>query len=126
VARAQIQSDRRNRIGQCAHSLQEKPPQLTLGTDPVMTRAATDPLAFATAALAARSRGARALAQHLPGTAQMAIENLSERCVRPEQTRGRRRHSRMATIAASSICDHRRRSPVISHDDDLDQIVTFL
>ena len=66
-------------------------PQLTLGTDPVQIRAATDPLAFATAALAARSRGARALAQDLLGTAQMAIENLIERYVRPEQTKGRRR-----------------------------------
>jgi hypothetical protein len=34
-------------------------PLLTLGTDPVQIRSATDPLAFATAALAARSRGAR-------------------------------------------------------------------
>jgi hypothetical protein len=32
-------------------------PLLTLGTDPVQIRSATDPLAFATAALAARSRG---------------------------------------------------------------------
>ena len=66
-------------------------PQLTAGTDPVMIRSATDPLAFATAALAARSRRARALAQDLLGTAQMAIENLIERYVRPEQTKGRRR-----------------------------------
>jgi hypothetical protein len=64
---------------------------LTLGTDPVQIRSATDPLAFATAALAARSRGARALAQDLLGTAQMATENLIERYVRPEQTKGRRR-----------------------------------
>ncbi|HEX5424359.1 MAG TPA: hypothetical protein VFW94_12485 [Candidatus Acidoferrales bacterium] len=66
-------------------------PELTLGTDPVQIRAATDPLAFATAALAARSRGARALAQDLLATAQMATENLIERYVRPEQTKGRRR-----------------------------------
>jgi hypothetical protein len=66
-------------------------PLLTLGTDPVQIRAATDPLGFATAALAARSRGARALAQDLLGTAQMAVENLIERYVRPEQTKGRRR-----------------------------------
>ena len=66
-------------------------PELTLGTDPIQIRAATDPLAFATAALAARSRGARALAQDLLGTAQMATENLIERYVRPEQTKGRRR-----------------------------------
>ena len=36
-------------------------------------------------------RGARALAQDLLGAAQMATENLIERYVRPEQTRGRRR-----------------------------------
>jgi len=66
-------------------------PLLTLGTDPVQIRSATDPLAFATAALAARSRGARALAQDLLGTAQMATENLIERYVRREQTKGRRR-----------------------------------
>jgi hypothetical protein len=66
-------------------------PVLTLGTDPVQIRSATDPLAFATAALAARSRGARALAQDLLGTAQMATENLIERYVRPEQLKGRRR-----------------------------------
>lgn len=66
-------------------------PELTLGTDPVQIRAATDPLAFATAALAARSRGARALAQDLVGTAQMATENLIDRYVRPEQIKGRRR-----------------------------------
>lgn len=66
-------------------------PELTLGTDPVQIRAATDPLAFATAALAARSRGARALAQDLLGTAQMATENLIDRYVRPEQIKGRRR-----------------------------------
>ena len=66
-------------------------PELTLGTDPVQIRAATDPLAFATAALAARSRGARALAQDLLGTAQMAAEKLIERYVRPEQLKGRRR-----------------------------------
>ena len=66
-------------------------PAITLGTDPVQIRAATDPLAFATAALAARSRGARALAQDLLGTAQMATENLIDRYVRPEQIKGRRR-----------------------------------
>jgi len=66
-------------------------PLLTLGTDPVQIRSATDPLAFATAALAARSRGARALAQDLLGTAQMATEKLIERNVRPEQLKGRRR-----------------------------------
>ena len=66
-------------------------PLITAGTDPVQIRSATDPLAFATAALAARSRGARALAQDLLGTAQMSTDNLIERYVRPEQTRGRRR-----------------------------------
>jgi hypothetical protein len=66
-------------------------PELELGTDPVQIRASTDPLAFATAALAARSRGARALAQDLMGAAQMASENLIERYVRPEQIKGRRR-----------------------------------
>jgi len=66
-------------------------PALTLGTDPIQIRSATDPLAFATAALAARSRGARALAQDLIGAAQMATEQLIERYVRPEQTKGRRR-----------------------------------
>jgi len=66
-------------------------PELTLGTDPIQIRASIDPLAFASAALAARSRGARALAQDLLATAQMATENLIERYVRPEQTKGRRR-----------------------------------
>jgi hypothetical protein len=66
-------------------------PTLTLGADPVQIRSATDPLAFATAALAARSRGARALAQDLLGAAQMATEKLIERYVRPEQAKGRRR-----------------------------------
>lgn len=66
-------------------------PLLTLGTDPVQIRSATDPLAFATAALGARSRGQRALAADLVGAAQMATENLIERYVRPEQVKGRRR-----------------------------------
>src|SRR5450755_968321 len=66
-------------------------PALTLGTDPIQIRSATDPLGFATAALAARSRGARALAQDLLGAAQMATENLIQRYVRPEQIKGRRR-----------------------------------
>lgn len=66
-------------------------PLLTIATDPVQIRSATDALGFATAALAARSRGARALAQDLLGTAQMATEQMIERYVRPEQTKGRRR-----------------------------------
>ena len=61
---------------------------LTLGTDPVQTRSATDALGNATAALAARLR---ALAMDLLGAAQTAIENLINRYVRPEQTKGRRR-----------------------------------
>ncbi len=64
---------------------------LVLGTDPVQIRSATDALGYATAALAARSRGARALAVDLLGAAQTAIENLINRYVRPEQTTGRRR-----------------------------------
>jgi hypothetical protein len=64
---------------------------LVLGTDPVQIRSATDALGYATAALAARSRGARALAVDLLGAAQTAIENLINRYIRPEQTTGRRR-----------------------------------
>jgi hypothetical protein len=66
-------------------------PVLTLGTDPVQIRSATDALGYATAVLAARSRGARALAVDLLGAAQTAIENLINRYIRPEQTTGRRR-----------------------------------
>jgi len=66
-------------------------PLLTLGTDPVQIRSATDVLGFATAALAARSRGARALAQDLLGGAQLATEKMIERYVRPEQVQSRRR-----------------------------------
>jgi len=66
-------------------------PILTLGTDPVQIRSATDALGYATAALAARSRGARALAVDLLSAAQTAIENLINRYIRPEQTKGRRR-----------------------------------
>ena len=66
-------------------------PALVLGTDPVQIRSATDALGYATAALAARSRGARALAVDPLGAAQTAIENLINRYVRPEPTTGRRR-----------------------------------
>lgn len=66
-------------------------PQITLGTDPIQIRSATDPLGYATAALAARSRGARALAADLLGVAQTATENLIQRYVRPEQIKARRR-----------------------------------
>jgi hypothetical protein len=66
-------------------------PQIALGTDPIQIRSATDPLGYATAALAARSRGARALAADLLGVAQTATENLIQRYVRPEQVKARRR-----------------------------------
>ncbi|MGA8220207.1 MAG: hypothetical protein WB780_01040 [Candidatus Acidiferrales bacterium] len=66
-------------------------PQIALGTDPIQIRSATDPLGYATAALAARSRGARALAADLLGVAQTATENLIQRYVRPEQIKARRR-----------------------------------
>lgn len=66
-------------------------PALTLGTDPVQIRSSTDALGFATAALAARSRGARALAADLLGTAQAAAEKLIQRYIRPEQIQPRRR-----------------------------------
>jgi hypothetical protein len=66
-------------------------PMLSVGTDPVQIRSATDALAFATAALAARSRGARALAADLLGAAQAATENLIRRYIRPEQIQPRRR-----------------------------------
>jgi hypothetical protein len=64
-------------------------PILALGTDPVQIRSATDALGYA--ALAARSRGARALAVDLLGAAQTAIEKLINRYIRPEQTTRRRR-----------------------------------
>ena len=66
-------------------------PALVLGTDPVQIRSSTDALAYATAAIAARSRGARALAQDMMMSAQQAIEKLIERYVRPEQFKARRR-----------------------------------
>lgn len=64
---------------------------LVLGTDPIQIRSATDPLAYATAAMAARSRGARALAADMAAATQMATEKLIERYVRPEQAKARRR-----------------------------------
>jgi hypothetical protein len=64
---------------------------LTLGTDPVQIHSATNALGYATAALAAHSRGARVLAVDLLGAAQTAIENLINRYLRPEQPTGRRR-----------------------------------
>jgi hypothetical protein len=66
-------------------------PMLVLGTDPIQIRSATDPLAYATAAMAARSRGARALAADMAVAAQMVTEKLIERYVRPEQAKARRR-----------------------------------
>ena len=64
---------------------------LTMGTDPIQICSATDALGFATAALAARSRGARGLAADLLGAAQTAIEDLINRYIRLEQSKGRRR-----------------------------------
>ncbi|MHB8539426.1 MAG: hypothetical protein ACYDCD_00580 [Candidatus Acidiferrales bacterium] len=66
-------------------------PALALGTDPVQIRSAVDPLAYAVAAMAARSRGARALAEDMLLAAQAATDKLIERYVRPEQFKGRRR-----------------------------------
>jgi hypothetical protein len=66
-------------------------PVLVASTDPIQIRAATDPLAYGTAALAARSRGSRALAADMAGAAEQATEELVERYVRPEQHKSRRR-----------------------------------
>ncbi len=66
-------------------------PQLVLGTDPVMIRASNDALAYATAALAARARGSRALAADMQAAAYQATNDLVERYIRPEQFKGRRR-----------------------------------
>ncbi|HEV2287399.1 MAG TPA: hypothetical protein VGR81_00435 [Candidatus Acidoferrales bacterium] len=66
-------------------------PALVQGTDPVQIRSSIDPLAYSVAALAARSRGAQALAADMMGAAQMSTNNLIERYVRPEQFKGRRR-----------------------------------
>ncbi len=66
-------------------------PALVLGTDPVQIRSATDPLAYATAAMAARARGARALAADMAAAADAASTKLIERYVRPEQYKARRR-----------------------------------
>jgi hypothetical protein len=66
-------------------------PQLVLGTDPILIRASNDALAYATAAVAARARGARALAAYMQTTAMEATEKLIERYIRPEQFKARRR-----------------------------------
>ena len=66
-------------------------PPIVLGTDPLQIRSSIDPLAYAVAALAARSRGAQALAADMFALAENAVEKLIERYVRPEQFKGRRR-----------------------------------
>ena len=66
-------------------------PLIFSGTDLIMIRSATDPLGYATAAMAARSRGARALGADMVVAAADATEKLVERYVRPEQHKARRR-----------------------------------
>ncbi|HEV2305976.1 MAG TPA: hypothetical protein VGR93_10685 [Candidatus Acidoferrales bacterium] len=66
-------------------------PAIVLGTDPLQIRSSIDPLAYAVAAMAARSRGAQALAADMFALAENAAEKLIERYVRPEQFKGRRR-----------------------------------
>lgn len=66
-------------------------PALVLGTDPIQIRSSLDPLAYAVAGMAARSRGAQALAADMLALAETAITKLIERYVRPEQFKGRRR-----------------------------------
>lgn len=66
-------------------------PPIVLGTDPLQIRSSIDPLAYAVAAMAARSRGAQALAADMFALAENAVEKLIERYVRPEQFKGRRR-----------------------------------
>lgn len=67
-------------------------PTLVYGTDLVQIRSSTDPLAYSTAAMAARSRGQRALAVDMASAAADATLKLIERYVRPEQYKARRRH----------------------------------
>lgn len=66
-------------------------PTIVLGTDPLQIRSSIDPLAYAVAAMAGRSRGAQALAADMFALAENAAEKLIERYVRPEQFKGRRR-----------------------------------
>jgi hypothetical protein len=66
-------------------------PAIVLGTDPLQIRSSIDPLAYAVAAMAARSRGAQALSADMFALAENAGEKLIERYVRPEQFKGRRR-----------------------------------
>lgn len=66
-------------------------PALVLGSDPIQIRSSLDPLAYAVAGMAARSRGAQALAADMLALAEAAVTKLIERYVRPEQFKGRRR-----------------------------------
>jgi hypothetical protein len=66
-------------------------PNLVLGTDPVLIRHSADALAYGVATMAARSRGARALALDMAAATQDAISKLIDRYVRPEQFKTRRR-----------------------------------
>lgn len=66
-------------------------PAIVLGTDPIQIRSSLDPLAHAVAGMAARSRGAQALAADMFALAETGAEELIERYVRPEQFKGRRR-----------------------------------
>ncbi len=66
-------------------------PALVLGTDPIQIRSSLDPLGYAVAGMAARSRGAQALAADMLSLAETAATKLIERYVRPEQFKGRRR-----------------------------------
>lgn len=66
-------------------------PAIVLGTDPIQIRSSLDPLAYAVAGMAARSRGAQALAADMFALAETGAEELIERYVRPEQFKGRRR-----------------------------------
>lgn len=66
-------------------------PAIVLGTDPIQIRSSLDPLAYAVAGMAARSRGAQALAADMFALAESGADALIERYVRPEQFKGRRR-----------------------------------
>jgi hypothetical protein len=66
-------------------------PAIVLGADPLQIRSSIDPLAYAVGAMAARSRGAQALAADMFALAENAAGKLIERYVRPEQFKGRRR-----------------------------------
>lgn len=66
-------------------------PAIVLGTDPIQIRSSLDPLAYAVAGMAARSRGAQALAADMFALAESGAEALIERYVRPEQFKARRR-----------------------------------